>query len=155
MQPARVVRGAAALSAAGLISIAVWEGFQGGAYVPIEGDVPTIGFGHTGGVHLGDEVTVPQALSLLREDVRTAEQAVFSCVRVPLSQGELDAYVSLAFNIGATAFCGSTLVQKLNSGDRAGACAEIQRWHFSGGRSVPGLVNRREVEFEMCMEALK
>lgn len=153
MEVRRVLRGAAALSAAGLLSIASWEGFKSEAYIPVEGDVPTVGFGHTEGVRLGDTVTVPQALSLLREDVRTAEQAVLYCVRVPLSQGELDAYVSLAFNIGATAFCGSTLVQKLNAGDHIGACEEIKRWHFSGGKSVTGLENRRQAEFEMCMES--
>ena len=151
MQPTSVVRGAAALSAAGLISIAVWEGFQGAAYLPIEGDVPTIGFGHTVGVRLGDTVTVEQALTLLRGDVREAERGVLSCVKVPLSQGELDAFVSLAFNVGTRAFCGSTLVRKLNAGDYRGACEEIKRWHFAGGVSVPGLVARREAEFRRCM----
>ncbi len=151
MKVSRIAAGGIALSAAGLLSIASWEGFQSEAYIPIEGDVPTLGFGHTEGVRLGDSVTVPQALTLLRADVREAEQGVLSCVRVPLSQGEFDAFVSLAFNIGATAFCSSTLVRKLNAGDYEGACEEIKRWHFSGGASVPGLVNRRQAEFEMCM----
>ena len=147
------VRAAVAISAVGFVAIAGWEGFREEAYIPIAGDVPTIGFGHTAGVRLGDTVTVEQALTLLRGDVREAERGVLSCVKVPLSQGELDAYVSLAFNIGTGAFCGSTLVRKLNAGDYRGACEEIKRWHFSGGKSVPGLENRRQAEFEMCMES--
>ncbi len=155
MQPARVVRGAAALSAAGLISIAVWEGFQPEAYIPTNGDVPTIGFGHTANVQLGDVVTVPEALSLLREDIRAAEQGVLSCVRVPLAQEELDVFTSLAFNIGTSAFCGSTLVRKLNDGDRVGACEEIKRWVYVGKAEIQGLVRRRASEYERCMKAVQ
>lgn len=145
------VRAAVAISAVGFVAIAGWEGFREEAYIPISGDVPTIGFGHTAGVRLGDTVTVEKALTLLRGDVREAERGVLSCVKVPLSQGELDAYVSLAFNIGTGAFCGSTLVRKLNGGDYAGACEEIKRWHYAGGVSVTGLVARREAEFRRCM----
>ena len=144
------VRAAVAISAVGFVAIAGWEGFREEAYIPIDGDVPTIGFGHTAGVRLGDTVTVEKALTLLRGDVREAERGVLSCVKVPLSQGELDAYVSLAFNIGTEAFCGSTLVRKLNGGDYAGACEEIKRWHYAGGLSVTGLVARREAEYRRC-----
>lgn len=150
MNSARV-RAAVAISAVGFVAIAGWEGFREEAYIPIAGDVPTIGFGHTAGVRLGDTVTVTQALTLLRDDVREVERGVLSCVKVPLSQGELDAFVSLAFNVGTRAFCGSTLVRKLNAGDYRGACEEIKRWHFAGGVSVPGLVARREAEFRRCM----
>ncbi len=147
----RVVVGGLSLTLAGLYAVAKFEGFEPQAYIPVAGDVPTIGFGHTEGVQMGQTITKEAALTLLREDVRTAEDAVRSCVKVPLTQGEMNAYTSLAFNIGRTAFCGSTLVRKLNSGDYAGACEEILRWHFVAGESVPGLVNRREAEFKMCM----
>ena len=150
-----MIVGAAALSAAGLLAIAGFEGFSSEAYIPVDGDIPTIGFGHTQGVRMGDTVTVTQALSLLREDVRAAESGVLSCVTVPLTQGELDAYVSLAYNIGVIAFCGSTLVRKLNAGDRMGACDEILRWHFSGGVSLKGLVDRRAKEHDRCVAAVK
>jgi lysozyme len=51
------------------------------------------------------------------------EGAVKQCVTVPLAQYEYDAYISLAYNIGPTAFCGSTLVRLLNAGDyEGGAC---------------------------------
>lgn len=139
------------LTAAGLVSIANLEGFQSEAYIPVPGDVLTIGFGHTKGVKLGDKITVSEGLSLLHEDVRTAEAAVKECVRVPLYPHEFDAYVSLAYNIGRRAFCGSTLVRKLNSGDYAGACEEIKRWTYAGGRELQGLKNRRAVEYAKCI----
>lgn len=147
----RLAVGVLSLSATGLIGIASYEGFSEKAYIPINGDVPTIGFGSTEGVKMGDAITVPQALDRLRRDITVAESAISRCVRVPLSQGELDAYTSLAFNIGTDAFCRSTLVVKLNGGDYAGACEEIKRWVYAGGRRVPGLVARREKEYAACV----
>lgn len=147
----RLAVGVLSLSATGLIGIASYEGFSEKAYIPIKGDVPTIGFGSTEGVKMGDAITVPQALDRLRRDITVAESAISRCVRVPLSQGELDAYTSLAFNIGTAAFCRSTLVVKLNGGDYAGACEEIKRWVYAGGRRVPGLVARREKEYATCV----
>lgn len=147
----RLAVGVLSLSATGLIGIASYEGFSEKAYIPIKGDVPTIGFGSTEGVKMGDAITVPQALDRLRRDITVAESAISRCVRVPLSQGELDVYTSLAFNIGTDAFCRSTLVVKLNGGDYAGACEEIKRWVYAGGRRVPGLVARREKEYATCV----
>ena len=147
----RIAVGILSLSAAGLIGIASHEGFSDTAYIPIAGDVPTIGFGSTEGVQLGDKITVPEALERLHRDVGNAESAIGLCVTVPLSQGEYDAFTSLAFNIGSSAFCSSTLVRKLNGGDYEGACQEIRKWVYSGGRKVQGLVNRREDEYRMCM----
>ena len=165
----RIAVGSLSLTAAGLISIATWEGFKDEAYIPVEGDVPTIGFGSTEGVKLGDTISVPDALNRLEKDVRVAEDAVRSCVTVPLTQGEMDAYTSLAYNIGKTNFCGSTLVKKLNSGDYSGACEEIKRWtcasdpsgkyavmypghHCGAGKApLPGLVERRAKEYAWCM----
>ena len=147
----RMVVGGLSLTAAGLISIATWEGFKGEAYIPVPGDVPTIGFGSTEGVQMGDTISVPDALNRLEKDVRVAEDAVRSCVMVPLMPYEFDAYVSLAYNIGKSNFCGSTLVQKLNAGDYRGACEEIKRWHFAGGKSLKGLVDRRAAEYRRCI----
>lgn len=151
----RMVVGGLSLTAAGLISIATWEGFKEEAYIPVPGDVPTIGFGSTEGVKLGDTINVPDALNRLEKDVRVAEDAVRSCVKVPLMPYEFDAYVSLAYNIGKSHFCGSTLVKKLNAGDYRGACEEIKRWTYAGGKNLQGLVNRRAEEYRRCIGALR
>lgn len=147
----RFAAGALSLSAAGLLAIASYEGYRGEAYIPVPGDVPTIGFGSTDGVKMGDTITVTNALERLSRDVGNAESAIGMCVTVPLTQGEYDAYTSFSYNVGTKAFCTSTLVRKLNSGDYEGACSELKRWVYVGGRKVDGLVKRREKEYAMCV----
>ena len=147
----RLAAGALALSASGLLAIAGFEGYRSEAYIPVEGDAPTIGFGSTEGVKLGDTITVTGALNRLYRDVGVAESAIDACVIVPLTQGEYDAYTSFAFNVGRKAFCSSTLVRKLNAQDYEGACHELKRWVYAGGKKVHGLVQRRELEYQMCV----
>ena len=147
----RFAIGALALSASGLIGILGYEGYSDTAYIPVPGDVPTIGFGSTEGVKLGDTITSEKAIERAYRDIQKTESAIHKCVDVPLSQGEYDAFTSLAYNIGMSAFCSSTLVKKLNQRDYAGACQEIRRWVYVKGKKVQGLVNRREKEYSICM----
>lgn len=146
----RIAIAALSLSAAGLVGITLHEGYSPVAYIPVPGDVPTIGFGSTGGVRMGDTITPPKAVERALRDVQKYEGALRECVKVPLAQGEYDAYVSLAYNVGPRAFCSSTLVRKLNDGDYAGACQEILRWTRFQGRELPGLVARRQAEYRQC-----
>lgn len=139
------------LSAAALVGIALNEGYSDSTIIPIKGDVPTIGFGTTDGVKLGDKITPPKALARALQDVQKFEGAIKKCVVVPLHQYEYDAYVSLSYNIGSGAFCSSTLVKKLNAQDYAGACQEILRWDRAKGRVVKGLTNRRQQEYQKCI----
>jgi lysozyme len=147
---ARTKVAAISLSAAALIGIAVSEDFRGNAYQDIVG-IWTIGWGTTHGVKSGDKIDPTKALQRKLEDVQKFEGALKQCVKVPLHQYEYDAYISLAYNIGAGAFCRSTLVRKLNAGDYPGACSEILRWNKAGGKEVRGLTLRREREFKQCM----
>lgn len=142
---------ALAISAAALVSIALSEGYRSDAYIPVPGDVPTIGFGETSGVKLGDKTTPERSLANLLTSADKHANEVRKCIQVPLYQGEFDAYVSLAYNIGTNAFCKSTLVKKLNAGDYPGACKEILRWSKFKGRDLPGLVKRRQQEHAMCI----
>jgi lysozyme len=144
---ARIVIGALTLSASALVGIAVHEGYRGEAYIPVKGDVPTIGFGTTAGVKSGDRIEPVQALVRKLQDVQRFEGALKQCVRVPLHQHEYDAFLSLVYNIGPGAFCGSTLVRRLN----AGACAEILRWNRFRGEVLRGLTLRRQAENKQCL----
>ena len=149
----RVVTGKNA-AAAGLVALIVafvggWEGLRTNAYLDPVG-IPTICYGYTHGVKLGQARTADECEGLLTQEVLVAIDGVNSCVRVPLSDGELAAYTSFVYNAGRGAFCGSTLVRKLNTGDRAGACAQLSRWVNSRGRQLPGLVKRRAEERRMC-----
>ena len=139
-----------ALSAAALVGIVVHEGYSDRAIIPVPGDVPTIGFGTTGGVKMGDRTTPTKALQRALADINKFEGALKRCVTVPLYQHEYDAYLSLSYNIGSQAFCTSTLVRKLNAKDYDGACMEILRWDKFKGAALPGLTNRRKDEFNQC-----
>ena len=144
---------ALSLSAAGLVSLLQSEGYTSRAVIPIKGDVPTIGFGSTDGVKMGDTITPQAAVSRALSDVSKFEGAIKRCVKVPLTQGEYDAYLSLSYNIGSGAFCGSTLVRKLNAGDYAGACEQVLVWDKAGGRRVQGLTARRNREYAQCRQS--
>ena len=144
------------LSASALIGIAVHEGYREDAYIPVPGDVPTIGFGSTINlngtqVSLGQRTTPVAALKRLGKDVEKFETAVKTCAPVPMYQYEFDAYVSLTYNIGPNAFCKSTLAKKLVQYDYEGACKEILRWDKFQGKSLDGLTIRRQEEYKTCM----
>lgn len=147
----RVKLAGLALSASALVGLVTHEGWSEKAYIPVPGDVPTIGFGTTEGVRMGDRITPPQALARALQDVQKFEGALKRCVTVPLHQHEYDAYISLSYNIGSNAFCNSTLVRRLNAGDYAGACKEILRWNKFQGRELRGLTIRRQKEYQQCI----
>ena len=141
---------ALAVSAAALVGIATHEGYRGEAYKEAVG-VPTIGYGETAGVKMGDKTTPERALVQLLTSTEKHADAIRSCIKVPLYQHEFDAYVSLSYQIGAGAFCRSTLIKKLNKGDYKGACNELDKWVYAGGKKLPGIVKRRQKEKEMCL----
>lgn len=135
-------------SSKGLDLIKEHEGKRLSAYDDGAG-IQTIGYGHTGsGVKKG-RITEKEADALLREDVKTAEDAVNRLVDIDLNQNQYDALVSLVFNIGQGAFADSTLLRKLNEGDFEGAAGEFSKWRRAGGRVMKGLVKRREREAEL------
>lgn len=142
---------ALSLSAVAIVGIALHESFRDSAYIPVAGDVPTIGFGSTENVKLGDKITVERALVRLLDDASVFESAVKQCAPVPMYQYEFDAYVSLTYNIGSGAFCRSTLAKKLNKLDYSGACKEILRWDKFKGKPLAGLTKRRQEEYRKCI----
>ena len=139
------------LSAAALVGIVMSESYTSTAVIPVPGDVPTLGFGTTDGVKMGDKITPPVALKRALTDVQKFEGALKACVTAPLSQNEYDAYLQLSYNIGSGAFCRSTLVRKLNAGDYAGACQQILVWDKFKGQPLRGLTLRRQREYAECM----
>lgn len=151
----RAAIAALALSASGFVGIISFEGYTENAVIPVRGDVPTAGFGTTEGVTMKTKLPPVQAVQRARMDAVKYEAVIKRCVTVPLAQNEYDAYVSLAYNIGPTAFCGSTLVRKLNDSDYAGACAEILRWDRFHGKPLRGLTLRREHEYDLCTGAIQ
>ena len=133
------------ISEAGLALIRQFEGLRLSAYRCPAG-IATIGYGSTAGVQMGQTITAARAEELLRDDVRQFEAAVSRLVKVPLNQGQHDALVSFAFNLGAKALEQSTLLRLLNAGDYSGAAAQFDRWVYASGKKLSGLVKRRAAE---------
>ena len=134
----------------GVDLICGFEGKQLAAYDDGVG-VWTIGFGTTvypNGIKVkkGDTCTEAQAKAYMAHDLKKFESAVNNAVKVPLNQNQFDALVSLAYNIGASAFSQSTLVKKLNANDYRGAADQFDVWVNAGGKRMQGLVNRRAKE---------
>ncbi|MBS7349286.1 MAG: glycoside hydrolase family protein [Comamonas sp.] len=143
----RIGLAALALSATGLVYIAQREGYRADAYPdPVHGAaVPTIGYGSTGGVKMGDKTTPDRALLRLAADARAAEVALKRCLpAVPLHPWEWDAFVGLAYNTGVTTVCKnnartgpSTLAARLAAQDYAGACNAILLYDRAGPVNKP------------------
>lgn len=121
------------------------EGLRLSAYLCPAG-IPTIGYGHTKGVKLGDTCTKEQAEKWLENDFFTAKQEVKAVVKVPLRENQLDALASFVFNLGVRKLTQSTLLKKLNAGDYSGAAAEFDKWVFAGNVKLNGLIKRRAKE---------
>lgn len=132
------------VSAAGLKVIKHFEGLRLEAYKDPVG-VLTIGYGDTGNVHPGQVITEVEAEARLKDRLaREFTPGVLSALTRDATQGELDAMVSLAYNVGVGAFRASTLVRKFNAGENA--AGEFERWVYAGGKQLLGLKRRRAAE---------
>ncbi|MEV8518658.1 lysozyme [Dyella marensis] len=126
-----------------------WEGKKNDPYTDIAG-VPTVCIGHTGSDVQARHYSDAECDDLLKADLAKANSIVRRCITVAMTTGQETALTSAAFNIGPSVVCGSTLARLANSGDWAGACAQLDRWVYAGGRRVDGLVRRRAAERALC-----
>lgn len=131
----------------GLALIKEFEGRRLAAYRDSVG-ILTIGYGHTGpDVEEGMIITQAESDSFLLEDVQHAEKCVNRFVSgLQITQGQFDALVSFAFNLGCDALRRSTLLVCLLDGRDEDAAREFARWNRAGGKILPGLTRRREAE---------
>jgi len=131
------------------------EGFSATAYP--DGGYYSIGYGHQiipgDGLSRYSRITPGEASVIFDRDIARFELAVFRTVHVPLTQGQFDALVSLAYNVGDAAFTNSTLRTRLNNRDYVGAATEFDKWVYSNGRVLPALQRRRAAEKSMFQGA--
>lgn len=139
---------------AGIKIIKDSEGLRLKAYLCPAG-IWTIGWGHTKDVTEDMEINEETAEMFLVSDLGSVDTHVRSLVHVPLSDNQFSALVSFAFNLGAGALAGSTLLKKLNSGDYQEAADEFPKWdhiHWLGkSKELAGLHIRRQKEKEMFL----
>ena len=127
------------------------EGREYVAYRDVIG-VITVCDGHTGkDIILGKRYTDKECDDFTRADLDRIARQVDAAIKVPTTETQRAAIYSFAYNVGATATINSTLIKKLNAKDYAGACDELRRWTYAGGKQWKGLMNRREIEREVCL----
>lgn len=132
----------------------------------------TIGYGHTGDVHEGDQITEHQAEVLLEYDLESAEEIVTKNVTYKINQNQFSALVSFVFNVGpgkkdspgkkdgkdgfVTLRDGtqSSMLRRLNAGGPLAASNEFSKWTHAGVVELPGLVKRRAAEKALFLESV-
>jgi lysozyme len=127
-----------------------FEGFRAEAYQCPAG-VWTIGYGHTHGVKEGDVITEEFAAVSLDVELYRLGRRVDAIITVAPRQGEFDALVSFAYNLGVGALASSTLLKLYNQGYRDLAANQFVRWNKAGGKVLAGLTRRRQAEREMFL----
>lgn len=113
----------------------------------------TIGHGHTKGVRPGQSITRYKADELLRGDLSPCETYVNN-LKVCETQGQFDALVDFCFNLGCGNLGRSTLLRKIRHGHvtEAEIRKEFGKWVKAGGKTLQGLVKRRQWEADRYFE---
>lgn len=116
------------------------------------GKVPTIGYGHTSGVKMGDKISQTTAEEYLKQDLAKFESAV-NALGVCKTQGQFDALVDFAYNCGINNLKSSTLLKKIKAkAPTKEIQAQFRVWIRCKGEILPGLVKRREWEAQRWTE---
>lgn len=152
-----------ALTVAGTLAVgtvAVYESPGGkpnlNAYRDVVG-IPTACFGETLGIKMGMKFTKAECEKMFVVRLDEFADAIEKCApRIKeLPDRSYVQFVSTAYNIGKSGFCGSTMAKRIKAGDFKGACDAILMWNKAGGRVIQGLVNRRKQEHRDCLAGLK
>lgn len=121
------------------------EGLRLDAYL-CPAKVPTIGWGHTKGVKMGQHITLAEAEDLLVEDIAPIER-LLNGMKINFRQEQFDALVSWIFNLGGGKFKGSTMYKRILEDARDEEITDqLIRWDKASGRPLPGLMKRRVAE---------
>ena len=135
--------------------IAKWEGLETTAYKDIVG-VPTVCYGETRGVKMGDTYTKEQCLAMLQVGVSEFYAKLEPCMtnkNIPV--GVQASLLELAYNVGTGAVCKSTMMKLANQGKYKESCNELGKWVKAGGRTIRGLENRRaDSKVTLCRKGL-
>jgi len=127
------------------------EGLRLEAYEDAAG-VPTIGYGHTKDVRMGDKISEYWAKEMLREDITEAEWQVKE-LNVARNEAQLDALTSFVFNLGIERLKESTLLKVIREGgSKQQIRKEFKRWVYADGKKLKGLELRREWEVKRFFE---
>ncbi len=146
----------AGISLGGIDELVHSEGLKLCPYLDSVG-VPTIGIGsifYEDGrkVTMQDKcLTKEQAMSLAMYTInKIFLPGVVNALKVPQNQVQVDALISLTYNIGVGALSSSTLLKKINAkAPKEEISTAWRMWNKAGGKVSQGLVNRRERELKL------
>ena len=111
------------------------------------GDPWTIGWGHTGpGISKGLRWDQRTADLVFSQDLQRFEKGVLALVAAGINQGQFDALVSFAYNVGLGNLRTSSLLRMFNAGELDLAAAQFSRWNQAAGKVMKGLIRRRAAE---------
>lgn len=133
-----------------------FEGFRSEAYRDPVG-IWTIGYGTTKAAGVGIDpkagmtITEAEAEKYLRRALDKFAEQIRPHIKRPTTPAEFGAMLSLAYNIGPGAFSGSTVLERFNAGDKAGAAEAFGWWNRAGGKVLAGLVRRRKAEADLFL----
>ena len=133
------------ISEEGKSLIKKFEGCKLEAYLCSAG-VPTIAFGRTKNVKIGDTCTQEQADAWLEEELEEYTGYVNDAVKVDLTQNQFDALTAWTYNLGPTNLNSSTMLTKINEKDWDEVPQEMRKWVKANGKTLPGLERRRLAE---------
>lgn len=131
-----------------------FEGCRLKAYTDQGGRV-TIGWGHTGGVQLGDEWSQEEADEMLEKEVGGVIDQVKALVRVPLNDNQLAALVDFVYNLGIGNLTRSGLLKCLNLRKYEDAANQFELWCYVGMYKSQGLLTRRLAEKALFMKEVE
>lgn len=137
-------------------TVAEHEGEAPATYQDVVG-INTVCFGDTDPAMAipGARYTPEECLESLSRQIIAHAGPMLRCVPgVEKSDEMTAAFGSLAFNIGESRFCSSTVAKRFRAGDHAGACAAIPMWRYAGGKEVRGLARRRAAEEALCLRGV-
>lgn len=117
--------------------------------------IPTVCYGETEGVKVGDHYTPQQCADMLAKKLPRYLDEINACISVDISPRTRASLLSMSYNIGTHALCGSTTMRKLNAGDAVGACDAMMSWTKAGGKFRQGLANRRTAERKDCLQGVE
>jgi lysozyme len=144
-----------AVAATALLSFTpAFEGTELSTYRDMSG-VLTYCTGATENAAWGKTYTPAQCRAQLDRDLERHAAGIAMCIPLSrLTDGQKVAFVDVAYNIGVSAFCGSSMARRTNAGDMVGACNALLMWNKVGGKEVRGLTRRRQAERELCLKGL-
>lgn len=153
IHPAVKAGGAIGILAAASLLVSQFEGNVPVAYLDV-GAVPTICYGSTAGVQLGQRASQEECMSRLQRDLKSHIASIQACIHMKVPDPSMAAFASFAYNVGSNAFCGGSVARDLNAGHLALACNDMTKYVLVHRHIVRGLVNRRTAERAYCLKGV-